>query len=146
MTFNNNHTVDNNATAKTATFNSGLPNLNKPRKHVDKLPILISARIRLSDDQREELKQEWRKLRDSQTPEPTAMPGSTVRAYGVAKAESALKTSSLIISDIISSRDTIPLSTIFELERLFDLQLITEEQFLEACRGYYIFNRDKNDG
>ncbi len=146
MTFNNNHTVDNNAAATKTNFVSNLPDLNRPRKHIDKLPILISSRVRLSDQQRETLKQEWRKLRDSQTPEPTAMPGSTVRAYGVAKAESALKTSSLIISDIISSRDTIPLSTIFELERLFDIELITEEQFLEACRGYYIFNRDKNDG
>ena len=136
---------DNAATAKSATFNSGLPDLNKPRKHIDKLPILISARIRLSDEQRETLKIAWRKMRDEQTPAPSSMPGSSVRAYNVAHAEAALKTSSLIISDIISSRDTVPLATIFELEKLFDIQLITEESFLTACKGYFSFNLNKNE-
>ena len=147
MTTNNNVINHSNSTAaKSATFVSGLPDLNSGRKHTDKLPILISSRIRLNDEQRSQLKLAWQQMRAEEAPAPSSMPGSTVKAYAVAKAETALKTSALIISDLLTSRDTIPLATIFELQKLFNIQLISEKQFIEACRGYWNFNRDKNDG
>ena len=134
----------NSTAAKSATFVSGLPDLNNSRRrHVDLLPILLSCRVRLDEQQRHTLKLAWQQLRAESQPVVTSMPGSSVKAFGVAAAEAALKTSSLIISDLITSRESVQLQTIFELEKLFDIELITQEQFLEACQSYWTFNKAK---
>ena len=146
MTTNDYVNHSNTTAAKSATFVSGLPDLNNSRRHVDKLPILISCRVRLDEAQRHTLKLAWQQLRAESQPAPNTMPGSSIKAYGVAQAEAALKTSSLIISDLISSRESVQLQTVFELEKLFDIELITQEQFMEACQSYWTFNKAKANG
>ena len=134
----------NNSAAKSATFVSGLPDLNNSRRrHVDLLPILISCRVRLDEQQRHTLKLAWQKMRAEAQPAPTSMPGSSIQAFSVQQAEAALKTSSLIISDLITSRESVQLQTVFEMEKLFSIELITQEQFLEACQSYWTFNKAK---
>ena len=147
MTFNNNHDVDNNATANRVHFNSGLPDLHEPKKKkfTDVLPILLSCRVRLNQEQREQLKKVWRDIRDNEAPQPVSSPGSTVRSYSAptkTTAEKAMNTSSLIISDLITTRDTIALTTIIEMERVFGIELITKEAFMAAAETYYEWNKD----
>ena len=137
---------DNDTAAKTVYFDSKLPDINQPkkRKFSDTLPILLSSRIRLNDTQREQLKKVWRDIRSNEAPQPVSSPGSTVRSYSAptkTTAEKALNTSSLIISDLISSRDTIALTTIIEMERVFGIELITKEAFMAAAETYYDWNK-----
>ncbi|CAE07676.1 hypothetical protein [Parasynechococcus marenigrum] len=147
MTFNDNHDADNNATANRVHFDSQLPDINQPkkRKFTDVLPILLSCRVRLNDTQREQLKKVWRDIRANEAPQPMSNPGSTVRSYSAAtttSAEKALNTSSLIISDLISTRDTIALTTIIELERVFGIELLSKEAFMAAAENYYQYNKE----
>ena len=147
MTFNNNHDVDNNATAKTVRFdNSHLPDINQPKKKKfsDTLPILLSCRVRLNNDQREQLKKVWREIRANEAAQPMSSPGSTVKSYSAPSAttaERALNTNSLVISDLISTRETIALTTIIEFERVFGIELITKQVFMEAAEAYYEWNK-----
>ena len=87
-------------------------------------------------------------MRAESAPKHQSMPGSTVKAVSPASmAEEKLKTSSLIISDLISSRDSISLSTIFELERIFEMELVSKEDWMSAAEGYwsYVKNGERDD-
>ena len=138
---------DNDTAAKTVHFDSQLPDINQPKKKkfTDTLPILLSCRMRLNNEQREQLKKVWRDIRDNEAPQPVSSPGSTVKSYSApttTTAEKALNTSSLIISDLITTRDTIALTTIIEMERVFGIELITKEAFMAAAETYYEWNKD----
>ena len=130
---------DNNAKAKSAQFNSGLPDLNTGRQHRTPLRILLSSRVRLTQEQRETLKAKWRSIRADSAPMHHAIPGSTIKTVSPSQAEERLKTSQLIISDIIASRDSITLATVFELEKLFDVELVSKEDWMAAAESYFTY-------
>ena len=114
-----------------------LPDLNN-RKHTERLPVLFSARIRLDDKQREQLKQAWMKLRDSQTPAAAApIPGSTIRAQTTYQCGDLNGVSALTFNEIITSRETIALTTILSLQAQLGLELISRS-FLEERFGAYL--------
>ena len=117
--------------------NLNLPDLNN-RKVAAKLPCLFSARIRLDDRQRDELKKAWNKLRDEQTPpEATAIPGSTVRTQTSYKCGDLKGVSALTFSEIISSRETIGLPTVLSLQEQLGIDLVSRS-FLEEKFGAYL--------
>ena len=120
------------------TNKMNLPDLNN-RKHTERLPVLFSARIRLDDNQREQLKQAWVKLRDSQTPAAAApIPGSTIRAQTTLSMWRPFNgVSALTFNEIITSRETIALTTILSLQAQLGLELISRS-FLEERFGAYL--------
>ena len=130
-----NHSND--SKAKSATFVSGLPDLNRDRQHRSPLRILLSSRVRLTETQREELKVKWRKLRAAAEPKHQQLPGSTIKTVSPTQVEERLKTSQLIISDLINSRDSLSLSTVLELEKVFDIEIVSKEDFLKSAESYW---------
>ena len=137
MTFNNNHTNDNNATATRVHFDSGLPDLNsKTRKGKPPLPILISCRIRLREDQRQLLKQAYNNLRDQHIPKAQSMPGSTVSSQTIVNPDAMLGLSSIVMADILGSRDSIPLDTILKIQKVLGVEAVTKDEVLKACESY----------
>ena len=122
-----------------------LPDLNA-KKHVAKyLPILVGVRVKLSDDQRQKLKNALSDARNRTQPkEGTPIPGSGVRtqtAYGdTANAVGLGHIGSVALSDLISTRESIPLPTLIEISKALNVELITEKDVMEACKSYCKYN------
>ena len=134
--------INNNAKAKGNTFRSGLPDLNN-RKYDAPLPILLSSRIRLNDFQRETLKTAWKEHQRAQLnsiPVAATTPGSTVRTETYYEPVAPIPgLSSLVISDLITTRETIQLTTVLNLSAALGVEVITKEQMQEAFNGYWEF-------
>ena len=115
------------------------------RKQVfeNKLPILISCRIRLNDEQRTKLKAAYSDFRQKNLkPSEPAVGGSSIRTITATAPPSLLNNwSDLVVSDLISTRETIPLTTIIQLQKALDIEVVTDKDILTACKGYveYVF-------
>jgi hypothetical protein len=119
------------------TNKMNLPDLNQ-KKYTERLSCLFSARIRLDDNQRDQLKKAWVKLRDSQTPSASApIPGSTIRAQTTYQCGNLNGVSALTFNEIITSRETIALTTVLSLQAQLGLELISRS-FLEEKFGSYL--------
>lgn len=139
----NEERINNNAKAKGATFRSGLPDLNTPKKYSAPLPILLSSRVRLNDEQRETLKTAWRQHQNNhlnQIPVSAATPGSTVRTETFYQPPAPLPgLSALVINDLITTRETIQLTTILNLSFALGVEVITKEAMQESFDNYWEF-------
>ena len=114
------------------------------------LPILVSARVRLSKEQRQELKTAYYQKKNAIQPATAEGRGGLVvsTTYGGSNdLDKALGMSNLVFSDLINSRDTISISIILRLQQVLDVELITEEKLVEACKSYasYIFMKAENE-
>ena len=103
------------------------------------MPCLFSATHSVVDDsQREQLKKAWTKLRDSQTPAASApIPGSTIRAQTSYRCGDLNGVSALTFNEIITSRETIALTTVLSLQAQLGLELVSRS-FLEEKFGSYL--------
>ena len=114
----------------------------KTERPTDRLNILCSARVRLTDEQRKILKTAFYKIRDSITPD--SLPqigGSTVRTETIFNVNSGLPLSDIVIIDLLSTRDTITLTTVLSLQAALGVEAITQEDVMNAFKGYcdYVF-------
>ena len=128
------------------TNKMGQVDLNRP-KIKEKLPLLFSARIRLDDTQRDKLQQAWRKLRDSQRPaEAAPIPGSTIRVQSTYNLGEMNCVSALTMSELISSRESIQLTTILTLQAEFGIEIVSRSFIEEKFADYlnYIFTTADN--
>ena len=108
------------------------------------LPILISSRIRLSEDQKKLIKDAYYSQRASrQVPDRTTATGISVATAGANSLDVELGMSGLVFSDLIASRDTIVISIILKIQDVLGLEVITQKQMLEACKNYiaYVFSK-----
>jgi hypothetical protein len=103
------------------------------------LPILCSARIRLNEDQRQSLKAAYQRVRSAADVERPRIGGSTVKtvtAVQSSELDSRLGMSSIVVADLLNSRDTLSLPVVLKLQRELGVPVITKEQILEACQSY----------
>ncbi len=132
----------------TNTTSNGLPDLNQKPKFDSPLPVLFSSRVRLNDDQRTQLQQAWRKVRDGRIPqEKPSLPGSSVRTHTTFNVGGMQNLTAITISDIISTRETIPLTTVLILQEEFGLDLFSKEFLRERFENYltFIFDQAKTN-
>ena len=106
------------------------------------LPILFSARVRLSEDERATLRQahqEFRKLYATAY-RPSVLSGSTIQVETAtappnnAYAEAGM--SDLVVSDLIGSRDTIQLSILLKIEKLLGVQVVNRARLMDKFTDY----------
>lgn len=105
------------------------------------LPILYSARVRLSDKQRDQLKAAHAKLRGQYTStQKPVMSGSTLTVESQTEAPLSVYQkygfSPLVVSDLITSRDSITLVLFLKLQAMFGIELISRKELLEAFENY----------
>ena len=116
---------------------------HKPAVRVARLPILLSCRIRLDEDQRNTLKKAYRQYKDEHIPAvPPAVGGSGLTTFTAQKAPSLIQGwSDLVLSDLITTRETIPLNTVILVQRALNVEVITPDDVMKACQGYcdYVF-------
>ena len=108
------------------------------------LPILISSRIRLSEDQKKTLRDAYHKERISrQVPDRTSATGLSVATAGTNSLDIETGMSSLVFADLMASRDTIAINIVLKIQDVLNVKVITEKQMLEACKNYiaYVFSK-----
>ena len=106
------------------------------------LPILYSCRIRLDESQRETLREAHRKFRKQFQPAPqqAVLAGSSVSVETTyappvnAYAEAGL--SDLICSDLIGTRESIPLTTVVQIQNLFGVEVISRKDLEKKFADY----------
>ena len=113
------------------------------------LPILISARIRITDAQRKELKEAYYKRRNSIQPSESTGTGGLVvtTSYGgINELDKQLGFSNLVFSDLVNSRDSFNINLALKLQCVLDVELVTKQILLDACKSYidYIFYKTDN--
>ena len=136
MTLNNNVVNhENNAPVKRSHFDSGLPDLNKRKPYV-RLPILMSCRVRLSDSQRKILKDGYNTLRNQHIPQPQKMAGSTVSSTTQVNPDQMLGLNSIVMADLLGTRESIPLETILRIQKVLNVVAVTRDEVAEACESY----------
>ena len=103
------------------------------------LPILISARIRITDAQRKELKEAYYARKNSIQPaEATGTGGLVVTtSYGGSnELDKKLGFTNLVFSHLVNSRDTLNINIALKLQSVLDVELVTKEKLMEACDNY----------
>ena len=108
------------------------------------LPILISARIRLSFNQRKTIKNVYYKFKNASLPTESIGQGSvTVQTnYGSdLELEKRMGCSHLVFADIVNTRDSISLNVILRLQEAHGVEVITKKDIEDVCTGYleYMF-------
>ena len=138
----NEEKIDNMSRAKGVTLNTGLPDLNAPRYTPGPLPILLSARVRLNEDQRNVLKTAWQAHQNAhlaKIPAPATTPGSTVSTQTFYQPPAIPGLSALIVSDLLGTRESISITTILNISAALNVEVITKQQMQEAFNGYWEF-------
>jgi hypothetical protein len=108
------------------------------------LPLLISARVRLNDDQRQALKVAYYAAKNAADVQPARIGGSTVQTVTASQnleLDKQLGMSSIVVADLLNSRDSLAIAIILKLQTVLKVEVVTPEQLLEACKGYisYVF-------
>ena len=112
------------------------------------LPILISARIRITDTQRKELKEAYYKRKNSIQPAESKGTGGLVvtTSYGSSnELDNKLGFSNLVFSDLVNSRDSFNINIALKLQTVLDVELVTKQVLLDACKSYIDFIFYKTD-
>ena len=112
------------------------------------LSLLFSARVRLSEDERQSLKDAHNALRSGATPAPASpvLQGSSIAVQTftapVVDVYKQYGMSGVIVNDIISSRETIALPVIIKLQKMLGVTIITEERLKKQFDNYadYVLN------
>lgn len=111
------------------------------------LPLLISARVRLNDEQRSLLRDAYRAAQDAYTsPVTTTTTGLQVAtATTSVDLDRRLGVSGLVFSDLVASRDSIAIGIILRIQDVLNVEVVTEKQCLDACKSYvnYVFSKAK---
>ena len=124
--------------------------MNKPMKsfqerkdHAAKLPILLSARVRLNEEQRHTLRNAYRSLKEQAIPEALpAVGGSTVKTTTAYSVQAAVGCSDIVLRDLLASKDSLSIHMVLQLQRQLGVEVLTKTDLMNACKSYcdYIFN------
>ena len=117
----------------------------KPDFITNPLNVLYSARMRLTAEQRETLREAHRAFRlgFQKEAQQNVLAGSTLAvstAYAPpSDSYSAFGLSDIVVQDLIGTRDSVSLTTILQLQRLLKVEVITREELVEKFNNYLDF-------
>ena len=117
--------------------NKGIEFPHRKTTHAEKLQYLLSCRMRLSEDQRTTLKKAWNAYRDAH--KAAAQPpigGSTVKTVTTTAAPALLGMSDLIITDLISTRESIALLHIVNLQAALGCEVVGKQAIRDQLEHY----------
>jgi hypothetical protein len=107
------------------------------------LPILLSCRVRLDDEQRATLKLAYARAKAGyEAPQGARIGGSAVTTVTSTNIDSKLGIPSVVMSDLLSSRDSIALTVVLKIQRTLGVEVITKDDILKAAKGYvdYVYS------
>lgn len=104
------------------------------------LTILISSRIRLSEDERRTLKNAYRELSEAQQPEQLQEMGTsglrTITAPVSTDIDRKIGMSRLVFTDLVNSRDTIPVALLIKLQQALGVTVVDKKRLTKVCKDY----------
>jgi len=111
------------------------------KRTTEKLPMYISCRVVLSDEQRQTLKQAYRSQMDDLSPQPARIGGSTVTTQTIVRHPLERELPGILLTDLLSTRESLPLDTVIRLQRAFGVEVITPKDVLKQSESYveYMF-------
>ena len=106
------------------------------------LTVLFSCRCRLTDEQRETLKEAHNKLRQSGAPviKKTVLQNSSIAVED--KTEPTVDVykqygmSSIVVNDLLASRDSISLPVISKLQQMLGVEVMDEKELNKQFKNY----------
>ena len=105
------------------------------------LHTLVSARIRLTADERQAFKAAYREMRNASAPiQQTSPNGSSITVeqpmFSTQELDNRLGMNSMLFTDLMTSRDSLNLTVLLRVQHVLGLNLITKERILNAAQRY----------
>ena len=105
------------------------------------LRIFCSARVKLSPEQRQALKDSYRRLQSESAPPvmPAVMPGSSISVQNApvqTDINRRLGLPNIVVLDLLSSREAISLPTVLMLQRELGVEVITDDELRASFNEY----------
>ena len=105
------------------------------------LHTLVSARIRLTADERQAFKAAYREMRNASAPiQQTSPNGSFIKVeqpmFSTQELDNRLGMNQMLFTDLMTSRDSLNLTVLLRLQNVLGLNLITKERILNAAQSY----------
>ena len=105
------------------------------------LTTLVSARIRLTADERQAFKKAYREMRNQSAPvQQTSCNGSFIKVetpmFSTEELDRRLGLNQMLFTDLMTSRDSLNLTVLLRIQHVLGLNLITKERILNAAQSY----------
>ena len=106
-------------------------------------PVYFTARIRLTDEQRLQLKDAYATAREASLPDAAPRIGGSAitvsTSYGL---KARLGLSDVTIRDLLSTRESISIGVILKIQELLGVQVLKREDLEEEFKSYvdYVFS------
>ena len=117
--------------------------ISKPT-HIDgPLPILISCRVRLTDEQRSTLKAAFEQHRlAAQPPQAQRIGGSSITTVTMHQPDIA-GLSGFLLADLFNSRDSLQLGLLLKVQSALGVEVVTQKDVEAAAKNYaaYVFSQ-----
>ena len=131
----------------TETKSFGVVYPSKQTEKTIRLQYLLSCRMRLDENQRNTLKAAWNSYREEhrQAAQP-AIGGSSISTITNTAAPKLLGMTELVISDLIGTRDSLPLVTVVNLQDALGVEIVTKEDIKKQLDSYlnYVWSYGKD--
>ena len=106
----------------------------------NKLSILLSSRIRLNEEERAQLKTAYQRIKAGYAPKTgPSVNGSSLQvetAYSAGELDNRIGMNNITFSDIVSSRESISMPMLIQLQQALGVTVVTRERMEEAFVSY----------
>ena len=104
-----------------------------------KLPMYISCRVVLSDDQRSTLKTAYHEQLKELSPQPARIGGSTVTTNTTVNHPIQSELPGILLTDLLNTREPLPLDTVIRIQRAFGVEVVKPADVLKQADNYVEF-------
>ena len=109
-----------------------------------RLPMYLSCRVVLSDEQRSTLKTAYHQQLKELSPQPARIGGSTVSTSTAINHPIQSELPGILLTDLLSTRESLPLDTVIKIQRAFGVEVVSPADVLKQAENYvsYMFRID----
>jgi hypothetical protein len=113
-------------------------------KSTPDLSILYSCRIRLTEDERQTLKQAYKLAKEREITEGApVMPGTSIRVVSASltgdSVDQQLGMSQVLVMDLLNSRDSIHVPLLIKIQRVLGVEIVTKKRLMDTSKSYIDF-------
>ena len=113
------------------------------------LDTLVSARIRLTEEERTQIKDAYydRKRSEQSIQHPETIGGSPIKvvnSFVHGTVDAALGMSHLVFTDLVNSRDSIAVPVILKVQTVLGLEIVTKKRITAALKDYLDYVWESN--
>ena len=109
-----------------------------------RLPMYVSCRVVLNDDQRSVLKTAYHQQLKELSPQPARIGGSTVTTSTAVNHPIQAELPGILLTDLLNTRESLPLDTVIRIQRAFGVEVIKPEDVMVQAKQYteYMFRNE----